>query len=280
MKKRNYFKAPIPFMGQKRFFIRAFSAVLEENIPDEGEDWTIVDVFGGSGLLAHTAKTLKPKARVIYNDFDGYSERLDKIKETNRLRAILLEALKGTPDEHRLTPAQMEQVKAIIADFDGEKDEQTICQWFSFSGTDFMCLDQLYKRNSWYKNIPKSDYFLDDDYLCRVEIISQDFVEFLPHFAGKEKTLIILDPPYLSTAQGRYKNDRYFNIVNFLTLIHTIKPPYIFFSSKKSEFMEYKDFLIRHKKDNFHVFENAKVFSRKSPLAGEFHYFDNMIYKF
>ena len=67
MKKRNYFKASIPFIGQKRFFIRAFSAVLEENILDEGEGWTIVDIFGGSGLLSHTAKRLKPKARVIYN---------------------------------------------------------------------------------------------------------------------------------------------------------------------------------------------------------------------
>lgn len=42
--------------------------------------------FGGSGLLAHTAKREKPLARVIYNDFDNYAERLNHIKETNQLR--------------------------------------------------------------------------------------------------------------------------------------------------------------------------------------------------
>ncbi len=49
----------------------------------------IIDVFGGSGLLSHVAKGLKPKAKVIYNDFGGYAERLNHITETNQLREIL-----------------------------------------------------------------------------------------------------------------------------------------------------------------------------------------------
>lgn len=69
-------QAPLPFVGQKRMFLNQFAQILQDNIEGDGEGWTIIDVFGGSGLLAHTAKQLKPQARVIYNDFDGYSERL------------------------------------------------------------------------------------------------------------------------------------------------------------------------------------------------------------
>ena len=82
---KNYKAAPLPFIGQKRLFLKDFKAMLAE-IEGDGEGWTIVDVFGGSGLLAHTAKRAKPKARVIYNDYDNYSERLANIDSTNALQ--------------------------------------------------------------------------------------------------------------------------------------------------------------------------------------------------
>ncbi|PRL75522.1 hypothetical protein BVZ84_01402 [Haemophilus influenzae] len=73
MANQNTFKqAPLPFIGQKRMFLKHFETVLNENIKGDGEGWTVIDTFGGSGLLSHAAKRLKPKARVIYNDFDGY----------------------------------------------------------------------------------------------------------------------------------------------------------------------------------------------------------------
>ena len=82
-------QAPLPFVGQKRMFLKHFEEVLNANIKDDGEGWTIIDTFGGSGLLSHVAKQLKPKARVIYNDFDGYAERLAHIDDINALRAQL-----------------------------------------------------------------------------------------------------------------------------------------------------------------------------------------------
>ncbi|MFW9314226.1 s-adenosyl-L-methionine-dependent methyltransferase, partial [Glaesserella parasuis] len=44
--------------GQKRMFLKHFSQILNDNIDGNGEGWTIVDVFGGSGLLSHTAKPI------------------------------------------------------------------------------------------------------------------------------------------------------------------------------------------------------------------------------
>jgi len=49
------------------------------------DDSVIVGLFGGLGLLSHTAKQLNPKAKVVYNDFDNYTERLNRIDQTNEL---------------------------------------------------------------------------------------------------------------------------------------------------------------------------------------------------
>lgn len=95
--KRNFKQAPLPFVGQKRNFLNHFKAILNEQIPGDGEGWTIVDTFGGSGLLSHTAKQLKPRARVIYNDFDGYAERIKHIDDINRLRAQIAALLVDIP---------------------------------------------------------------------------------------------------------------------------------------------------------------------------------------
>lgn len=64
---RAYKCAPLPFMGQKRYFLRDFAEVLERV---EGQIDTVVDLFGGSGLLSHTAKAVLPGCKVVYNDYD------------------------------------------------------------------------------------------------------------------------------------------------------------------------------------------------------------------
>jgi adenine-specific DNA methylase len=48
-------------------------------------DSVLVDLFGGSGLLSHIARRVRPEASVIYNDFDGFAERLQAIPQTNEL---------------------------------------------------------------------------------------------------------------------------------------------------------------------------------------------------
>ena len=97
-------QAPLPFVGQKRMFLKHFETVLSENIEGDGEGWTIIDTFGSSGLLSHAAKRLKPKARVIYNDFDGYAERLAHIDDINALRAKLYVAVgNATPKNKKLS---------------------------------------------------------------------------------------------------------------------------------------------------------------------------------
>lgn len=47
--------APLPFMGQKRYFLRDFTEVLQQV---EGEIDTVVDLFGGSGSFITTSTAI------------------------------------------------------------------------------------------------------------------------------------------------------------------------------------------------------------------------------
>lgn len=97
---RMYLSAPLPFVGQKRMFAREFIKVVDL-FPD---GTTFVDLFGGSGLLSHIAKRRKPKATVVYNDFDGYRHRLANIPRTNDLIADLRKMVDGVVPRHRSIP--------------------------------------------------------------------------------------------------------------------------------------------------------------------------------
>lgn len=86
---KNYIQSPLPFQGQKRTFLKLF----REGLKQFDQSTTFVDLFGGSGLLSHSIKQTRPDARVIYNDYDNFSERLRNVDKTNALiadiRAIL-----------------------------------------------------------------------------------------------------------------------------------------------------------------------------------------------
>lgn len=125
-------QAPLLFIGQKRMFLQHFSQILNDNIDGDAEGWTIVDAFGGSGLLSHVAKRLKPKATVIYNDFDGYAERLKHIDDINRLRRLILPLLATTEKGKRVHSNVKNQIIDVIKGFDGYINEHILCTWLCF----------------------------------------------------------------------------------------------------------------------------------------------------
>lgn len=277
---KQFKQAPLPFVGQKRMFLKYFEQVLNENIQGDGEDWTIIDVFGGSGLLSHTAKCLKPKARVIYNDFDGYSDRLNHITETNQLREILYQTVNGIVPKNKLISKQAkEEIINKIKAFNGYKDVNCLSSWLLFSGQQVGSLDELFKQR-FYNCIRQSNYALADGYLDGLEVISESFHQLLPRFIDKKKVLLVLDPPYLCTRQESYKQATYFDLIDFLRLIHLTKPPFIFFSSTKSEFIRFLDYTQENKVDNWQTFEGYKriVVSASASYSGK--YEDNLVYKF
>ena len=94
---KNYTQAPLPFQGQKRRFLKPFKSALN----GFSSTATYVDLFGGSGLLSHTVKEMYPNAKVIYNDFDNYSERLSNVEKTNQLISDIRYVLNDEPDRKK-----------------------------------------------------------------------------------------------------------------------------------------------------------------------------------
>lgn len=270
-------QAPLPFIGQKRNFIKAFCEVLNDNIQGLGEDWTIIDAFGGSGLLSHQAKRLKPHARVIYNDFDNYAQRLKHIDDTNRLRRQLADVLKGIPIKHKIDPKTHFLVIETIKNFDGFIDIDCVGAWLLFSGNQAESLNQIYAEQVLYNRLRKSDYPDAKDYLTGVEVVSKSFDELLPEYVNNEKTLLILDPPYLFSLQRGYRKSQVFRFVSFIKLMELIRPPFIMFSNKYSEILDYFDYQIKRNDERF---LNYKYISFTATLNTHGNYRDNMIYKF
>lgn len=274
-----YSKAPLPFVGQKRFFLKQFRALLDECISGDGEGWTIIDAFGGSGLLSNNAKFCKPKAHVVFNDFDGYRTRLDSISDSNRLRRLLATVLADEPRHKKLNQSAKLKVKNILDSFDGVIDMRAVSTWLLFAGNHVNSLDELYTKTL-YNTVRKSDYAIADDYLTDIEVVCQSFNQLLPAHVHKSKTLLLLDPPYVCTEQGMYANANYFGMVQFLELMRFVRPPYIFFSSTRSELLDYMHFIEKYEADDWKRFGGFGRLSFNSTINNTSSYEDNLIYRF
>ena len=276
----NYTRAPLPFVGQKRRFLNHFKTLLKQHIPNDGEGWTIVDAFGGSGLLAHTAKQVLPKARVIYNDFDGYAERLQNINDTNKLRTIIADLLAHYPRNQKLPETLKKAVQAALNSFGGYIDLDCVASWILFSGQQTIDLHDLIHNHTYYNGVRLSDYPSADGYLDGVEVVSKSYHELLPEFQDNSKALLVLDPPYVSTAQGAYRKAGYFGMVEFLRLMRLVRPPFVFFSSTRSELLDYLDLIVNEKAEGWQNLQDYQKISVHITMNKTAHYEDNMIYKF
>lgn len=274
-----YKQAPLPFVGQKRNFLTHFKTLLNQHLNDDGEGWVIVDAFGGSGLLAHTAKQLKPKARVIYNDYEGYSEKLKHIEDINTLRAKLASILTNEPRQRRLSQTARVACESIIRSFGGYIDLNSLSTWLLFSGRQVASLKELFEQN-WYNTIRKSDYPNAVGYLDGLEITHQSYDTLLPQFIDNPKALFVLDPPYVNTNQTAYRQNNYFGMVEFLRLMNMVRPPFIFFSSTRSEILDYLNLVINEQLDGFQRFEGYQYISQTTSINYDARYEDNIIYRF
>ena len=232
-KKKTYSSAPLPFMGQKRMFIKEFKNVLKQ-FPD---DAVYLDLFGGSGLLAHITKQEKPEARVVYNDFDNYRQRLENVGRTNALLAELREMVKDCPRGKLLPPAIRD---AILRRLEAEEatgfvDYITLSSSLLFSMKYVTSLDAL-RKESFYNNVKQSDYVVDG-YLDGLQVVSMDYRELVAQYADVPNVVYLVDPPYLSTEVGTYRMRwRLSDYLDVLTILHG--KSYVYFTSNKSDILE------------------------------------------
>ena len=191
-----YTQAPLPFVGQKKFYKTPFCEIIKRF---NGQ--TVFDAFGGSGLLSRYTKDTRPDLDVYFNSVDDYCWRLSVVDDTNRvLDEMRLAGAYRTHNEYkRYSPDVEKRLKEIV-----EK------------GLDkYTCYVNLFARSG---HAPRA--------ICRTVNYSVDLCEHW--FDGLIITkhtlfsinnaydcdLYILDPPYLSKPRQTRSNEDYLGDTN------------------------------------------------------------------
>ncbi|OBS12706.1 DNA methyltransferase [Elizabethkingia miricola] len=272
---KTYTQAPLPFQGQKRRFLKDFKEALNEFPADA----TYIDLFGGSGLLSHTVKSYYPKAKAIYNDYDGYSYRLENADKTN----ILLSDIRQLcPPSGNKTERLSDDVKsAIINRIEEEKgfvDYVTLSSSLLFSMNYATNLEQL-KKEKFYSKVRQSNY-VTTGYLEGVDIVKYDYKELFQEYKDQDNVVFLVDPPYLSTDVSTYNNKDYWRLTDYLDVLEVlVNTSYFYFTSNKSSLIELFSWLELHYGAN-NPFIGATKKVQDVGLTYNAKYQDIMLYKF
>lgn len=274
---KNYTSAPLPFMGQKRRFLKR----VKDLIATHPDDVTYVDLFGGSGLLSHTIKSVKPNARVIYNDFDNYRERLENIPKTNALVAEIVQTMAGLPKLSKVPPEVKETILGIVKRTEervGYVDYITLSTVLLFSMKYVVSYDELAKETFYAR--PRHAGYDATGYLEGVEIVSNDYKEVFNRFKSCLNVVWLVDPPYLSTETKTYSSDGYWKLKDYLDVLNVVNGTnYIYFTSNKSQIVELCEW-IGSQTIVANPFSGANITTTDVRLNYSSEYTDVMLYKY
>lgn len=281
MKEKKVYKtAPLPFQGQKRNFVAEFKNVLSE-FKEKYQINTVVDLFGGSGLLSHVAKNTYPNLRVIYNDYDNFNLRLSSVQVTNMLLKEIRSYLSDLPKGQKIENSMKYLILSLIRETEKKKqpiDYITLSSSLLFSGK-FAKNYQELERETFYNCIKKVDYQIAG-YLDGLEIVKMDYQDLFKVFKNETGVLFIVDPPYLSTDTTTYNSDKYWKLKDYLDVLNVLSTgKYVYFTSNKSSIVELCDWF----SSNYGIenpFTGAKINTFGVRINKTAQYTDMMLYKY
>jgi site-specific DNA-adenine methylase len=273
--KKTYTSAPLPFQGQKRRHVREFARIIKEAKPH-----LVIDLFGGSGLLAHAAKRAYPQARVVYNDYDNYRARLAQVAKTNEqlchLRRILREHTRSKRIAGSLRSDVLQYLKA--ENDRGDVDWLTLSSSLRF-GMKYAKDFEEFSKGSLFNRIKKDGYTVDG-YLDGLEVVQADYRQLCEQYRNVPDVLFIADPPYLSTDTSTYTSEGYWHVndyLNVLTALNGLR--FIYFTSNKSQIIELCEWIDSKGGEVRNVFQNAVASKVFSSIRGDIGYTDIMLFK-
>ena len=272
--KKIFTSAPLPFMGQKRKFLKQFKPALRNYSPTA----TYVDLFGGSGLLSHTIKAIYPDAKVIYNDFDNYQERLQNIDKTNRLIADIRMILHDAVEDKRITGTHKELVLNRVRQEcnNGYVDFITLSSSILFS-MKYVCSLEALEKETLYKTVRQTPYTAVG-YLDGLEIVSTEYKNLFDKYKHFPNVVFLVDPPYLSTDVGTYKNC--WKLKDYLDVLQVlVGTKYFYFTSNKSSIIELCEW-IETKTPCSNPFTGASIETMNATVTYQSSYTDIMLYKY
>ena len=273
--KYNYVQAPLPFQGQKRRFLKPFKTALE-SFP---ADAVYVDLFGGSGLLSHTVKQMYPDAKVIYNDFDSYSHRIENVDKTNALLSDIREICAKNPTrKERLSDELRSEIIGRISKEKGFVDWVTVSSSLLFSINYVTSFEQL-KKEKFYNKVRLSNY-VAEGYLEGVDRVRKDYRQLFAEYRNHKNVVFLVDPPYLSTDCTTYSRPDYWKLSDYLNVLKTIEDQsYFYFTSNKSQIIELCDWMELNGYAR-NPFEGSTTVKVNTSLTYNASYEDIMIYKY
>lgn len=233
-------------------------------------DWLVRTVTRSPYSHCEIAVTVHPKT--LYTCYSASAR-------DGGVRRLIAQHLDGFGKKQRIPDNLKRVIIQDIERFDGSKCHVVVSSWFLFSGRQASSWQQLYKAE-WYYKLPLSDYPVADDYLNGLEITRQSYIDLIPQFSDNPQALLVLDPPYLSTMQAAYAQANRFGLVDYLKLVSLTRPPYLFFSSTRSEFIDYINTIVSMRLDNWQTFDQATRLTVQAKLSKDVSYEDNLVYKF
>jgi hypothetical protein len=270
-----YTSAPLPFHGQKRRQVKEFAKIIAALKPA-----LVVDLFGGSGLLAHTAKRAYPPARVVYNDYDGYGERLAHVNETNAQLCDIRKLLQEHTSGSRIAGKLREDVLQYLR----RENERGYVDWITLSSSLFYSMRYAnsyaeISKGSLYNRMRGVDYTVDG-YLDGLEVTRVDYRQLCEQHRRAAGALFIVDPPYFSTDTRTYTSVECWTLKDYLNVLTVLLGlQFVYFTSDKSQVVELCEWLDANGGKVRNIFKGASATRVFSPTTGYTGYTDIMLYK-
>ena len=196
---------------------------------------------------------------MVYNDYDHYGERLANVGRTNEMLRALRPIVSGVTRTRRIDEPVRSQVVAEVERW----ARSGYVDWFSLSSNLLFTMHYAHSLEEFagqtlYNRIRQDDYNVEG-YLEGVEVVSMDYRQLFDQFRLVSDVVFVLDPPYLSTDCGMYKNDSYWRLTDYLDVLKCLQGTrFVYFTSSKSAIIELADWMGRNQAIG-NPFDGAKV---------------------
>ena len=266
MSKDLFKKPPLPFVGNKTKYVKYINKSLIPYLKNDivNDNTLFVDVFGGSGIISHVLAFNFPNNKIIYNDYDNYTQylRRDNLIKLNKILHYLRNIFDNIVDD-KITSEQNERehifdkIKHHINKFFPNWENTYIKHWLdaqiSFHG--------LGENNSiLYNRVKKNDYDINiyNKYILpNMKIIHKDYNIVFKQFDSLNNVIFILDPPYIDTYNMAYKGKFAFSDT-MLVLNFAFNHKSIYFESTNFKIMKYIKEQKEKKKFKYKLLQKSK----------------------
>ena len=207
-----------------------------------GKYTRIVEIFGGSCVISNNLLKDKIVEEAIANDYDHYFDNFEQYIHFKEgfIEKLLKLGLKKSK-EQRMSREHQEIVQNSLQDKD-KNLLKYLSKNFVFSSkraaTEIKIQDFIYFTND--ITVEKDIEYIE--HLKNVKLDNLDYREFIEKYikVGDRRTLVIVDPPYLNSAQKQY-GDEFFGLEKTIKLLNVLKEKrndFIFFNQIKEDSIE------------------------------------------